>query len=190
MRSTRVKNALLVSIVALTGCGVSASPSDGGAAAGTQTRSTAPPANDSPASSGTLAEARIPEGTWAKVSTLKDATRMGLPDQVAQRLVGADGVLHVELRIDGQDFAQFGDDQKDDELVLGDRGTATYDPEGHWVLTSQSEGCRDCVSSFTWSVHDDRLTLALRDVAQAGDPVDQLVGRFVMEGTYTRTVAR
>jgi hypothetical protein len=190
MRSIRRHSAILVSVVALSGCGGAAGTSDGGTTVVRSTSSAAAAADGGAAPSGALDGSRIPEGTWAKVSTLADATTMGLPESVAHRLVGADGVLHVELRIEEQDFAQFGDDQTDNELVLGDRGTATYDHEGHWVLTSQSEGCRDCVSSFTWSVHDDRLTLALHDVAQAGDPVEQLVGRFVMEGTYTRTVAR
>jgi hypothetical protein len=103
----------------------------------------------------------------------------------ATRFFGDDGEFHVELRIAGDAYAQFGDDE-DETMSVGDAGTATYDAGGNWVITSDSTGCPGCVSTFEWSLKGDRLRLKMLDTTEAGDPVNVLLSRLVTEGTWTR----
>ena len=126
----------------------------------------------------------IPDGTWAKTSTVADAQKLGLPKQAYRRILRADGVAHIELRIDGREFAQLGDD--DGAMAVGDQGSAGYDADGNWVITSRSEGCFECVATFEWTLDGEELTLTLADAVTSEDPVEVLVSRLVMEGTYTR----
>lgn len=176
MRTTRLPiTVVLVALVAVAGCG---SGSATEAESSTGTTSTAP----APSPEGSA----IPDGTWARTATMADATRLGLPPDVAQEHLGVDGETPIEVRIAGADWAQFMGVEGSEELVLGDRGTSDYDADGRWVATGQSEGCSGCTATFTWSVDGDRLTLEMYDVASSEDPVDVLVTRLVMEGTYTR----
>lgn len=126
---------------------------------------------------------RIPDGTWTRTATTADARRLGLPRHEMRRLTRSDGETRIELRIDGSDWAQFTDD--DGELALGDSGTAGYDADGNWVSTSNSAGCSGCTGIWAWSTDGGRLSLTLVDSLNNPDPVDILVTRFVVEGTYT-----
>ena len=166
--------------VALTGCGEQAADQEAGSA---------PASASSPASSEATSAAWtgdvIPDGTYTKTATMADAKALGLPKKVATEFLGKDGEFHVQLKISGADWAQFGDDG-DAPMTQGDGGTATYDADGNWVTTSTSTGCPGCRATSDWSLEGDRLTLTLLETTEAGDPVDLLVGRLVMEGEYTR----
>jgi hypothetical protein len=188
MRTTRLPIALvLAALVAVAGCG-SGSASDAESSTGAATTAPAPSAGGgSPGVEDSAPEgSAIPDGTWARTATMAEATRLGLPPEVAQEHVGVDGETPIELRIAGADWALFMGAEGSEELVLGDRGTSDYDADGRWVATGQSEGCSGCTATFTWSVDGDRLTLEMYDVESSEDPVDVLVTRLVMEGTYTR----
>lgn len=126
----------------------------------------------------------IPDGTWVKTSTVADAQVLGIPKHVYREFLGADGEERIVLRIDGADYAELQDEGG--ALTVGDQGTAGYDADGNWVTTSRSEGCPDCRAVFEWTLDGDDLTLTMVDIVTSEDPVDVLVSRLVMEGTYTR----
>lgn len=99
----------------------------------------------------------------------------------ADELLGKDGVGRVRLVVKGDVYAQFGDDG-----TQGDGGSATYDSDGNWVTTSASTGCPGCTGTWKWSYDDGRLRLKLLEGTEVGDPVELLVTRLVVEGTYAR----
>lgn len=130
--------------------------------------------------------ATIPDGTWVKSFNLKDARRLGIPAPLARRGMPSDGENYSELRFDGASFAQFSEDG-DAGRGLGDGGTVDYDDEGNVVLTSASEGCRGCWVKSRWTVDGDELTLEVVDFGNTDEsPVELLVGRLMMEGTFVR----
>lgn len=180
MRIVHPATALAVAAVVLVGCGGQEPSSSAGSDATSSTAGRSPTDRTSPEWSGEV----IPDGTYTKTRTLADARRLGIPKKRGVEFVGEDGELHVEMRIAGDSWAQFADD--DGPMSLGDEGTATYDAEGSWVTTSNSSGCPGCVATFEWSMKGDRLTLRLLDTTEAGDPVELLLGRLVTEGTWTR----
>ena len=100
-------------------------------------------------------------------------------------MMGQDGELHVELRIEGDNYAVFTDDF-DADMTLGDPGTAGFDASGNWVTTSNSQGCPGCSATYQWSVEGSQLVLTLLDARNFIGPMDVLIGRLVTEGTYTR----
>ncbi|MFQ6173292.1 hypothetical protein ACK8HX_16950 [Oryzobacter sp. R7] len=190
MTAIHATAATLLVALALGGCG-GAATGDAAGPAGTSATTTAAPAPASTAGEGGVRAtapggSAIPDGTWTRTATMADATMLGVPPEVARQHLGADGENDIELRVAGRDWAQFMEEDGTAGLVLGDRGTAGYDAEGRWVATSHSEGCPDCAAAFTWSVEGDRLTLTVDDLTSDGDPVDALVTRLVMEGTFTR----
>jgi hypothetical protein len=169
--------------VLLAGCGEQTSSSGAGSdATSSTTTSSGASATDTPSPAWTGAV--IPDGTYTKTRTTADAKRLGIPMDRATKILGDDGEFHTELKIAGDAWAEFGDD--DGPMTLGDEGTATYDAQGHWVNTSNSIGCPGCVQTFKWSLNGERLTLTMIDTTEAGDPVGVLVSRLVMEGTWTR----
>jgi hypothetical protein len=139
----------------------------------------------------------IPDGTWTRTATTADATRLGIPKQEHERIMGEDGELHVELRIAGEDYAVSMDDG-DADLTLGDpgrclpwvcappHGTAAYDAEGNWVTTSASQGCPACRTTYQWSMNGPLLVLTVLDTRTHAGRLDVPNLRLVMEGTYMR----
>ena len=127
----------------------------------------------------------IPDGTYAKTATMADARKLGLPKDVAADFLGPDGELHVDLKIAGDTFAQFADDEGE-VMLQGDGGSATYDAEGNWMTTSNSSGCPGCTATLDWTMQGNQLSLELIETTEAGDPVDLLVGRLIFEGEFTR----
>lgn len=128
----------------------------------------------------------IPDGVWSKRTTEADAIALGIPRERLIELFGADGWSRIELRVKGQDVAQYGE-EPDGTLVLGDSMTSAYDRDGNLVLTSRSEGCPGCVATFGWTVKDDVLTLRLLDAGAVDvDPSEIQASRLVMEGTFRR----
>jgi hypothetical protein len=180
MRIVHPATALAVAAALLVGCGGQETSSSADSAATSSTAGSSPTDRTSPEWSGEV----IPDGTYTKTRTAADAKRLGIPKERAVEFIGDDGELHVELRIAGDSWAQFADD--DGPMSLGDEGTATYDAKGNWVATSNSSGCPGCVATFEWSLKGDRLMLTLLDTTEAGDPVELLVGRLVTEGIWTR----
>lgn len=174
MRIARTATAMAATVVLLAAC-AEESTSTGVADAPTTTTSTAD------ASAQEWAGDTIPEGTYTKTATMVDVERLGLPKDRARAFLGKDGESHYELRIEGDDWAQFGDFE-DSTMTQGDGGTATYDAEGNWVVTSP--GC-GCVSTMGWTFDEDRLTLKMLDTTESGDPVELLIARLVMEGRWT-----
>lgn len=189
MRTTRlpIALALAAAVVAVAACGSEPATEAESSTGATATATTPSTGNGSPGVEDSAPEgSAIPDGTWARTSTMADATNLGLPPDVAQEHLGVDGETPIELRVAGADWALFMGAEGSEELVLGDRGTSDYDAVGRWVATGQSEGCSGCTATFTWSLDGDRLTLVMYDVESSEDPVDVLVTRLVMEGTYTR----
>jgi hypothetical protein len=140
----------------------------------------------------------IPDGTWTKTTTTADATRLGIPKDEHERLLGQDGELHVELRIEGNNYELSMDDQGGADLTLGDpgrcapwdcappHGTAEYDAAGNWVTTSASQGCPACRTTYQWSMDGPLLVLTVLDARTHAGRLDVLHLRLVTEGTYTR----
>jgi hypothetical protein len=168
----------LAAAALLAGCGEAASE---GAGPHPTTSGASPIDTPSPEWTGEV----IPDGTYVKTRTTADAKRLDIPKDAAAVLLGQDGEFHVELRIAGDAFAMLSDDG-DEALSQGDGGTATYDADGNWVLTSDSTGCPGCVQTFAWSLKGDRLTLRMLDPTEAGDPLNVLLSRLVTDGAYTR----
>lgn len=188
MKIIRFASIVLVSSALLASCGEQASTD----ADATRDSNSSSQASAGAESTGrTLADAapdgsRIPDGTWVKTSTTADAKRLGIRGNAFRPILGQDGKFHVELRIKGDHWAQFGDDG-DAQMAQGEGGTGGYDVDGNWVTTSTGVGCYGCEATIGWSVAGDRLTLTLLDHVTTDDPEDVLVGRLVREGTYTRT---
>lgn len=182
MRIVHSATALAAVAVLLAGCAEQTSSSGAGSETTPTATSSGASAADTPSPEWTGDV--IPDGTYTQTRTTADAERLGIPTSRATEILGDDGEFHVELRIAGDVWAEFGDD--DGSMALGDEGSATYDAEGNWVNTSNSIGCPGCVSTFEWSLTGERLTLEMLDTSEAGDPVGVLVSRLVMEGTWTR----
>lgn len=144
------------------------------------------PEVDGTAGAGGSDSSSIPDGTWVKSMTTEDARELGIPAALTRQLMGSDGQNFSELRIDGGDFAQFTEDG-DAGRALGDTGSLEYGDDGTVVITSTSEGCSGCWHASRWTVDGDALTLEVLDFGDnAEDPVELLVGRLMMEGTFIR----
>lgn len=176
MRTLQMSGLVLAAVL-LVACGAEAGEPAGQGAAGEAEGEGTSTAADGPT---------IPDGTWVKPFTLKDARQLGIPAPLARRGMPSDGENYSELRFDGASFAQFTDDG-DAGRALGDGGTVDYDDEGNVVLTSTSEGCSGCWVKSRWTVDGDALTLEVVDFGNTDEsPVDLLVGRLMMEGTFVR----
>lgn len=126
------------------------------------------------------------DGTWVKTMTTKDAREMGIPARLARQIMGSDGASFSELRIDGASYAQYVDDG-DAGRALGDGGSLSYGDEGTVKITSSSEGCPGCWATSRWTVDDAALTLEVLEFGNTDEsPVELLVSRLMMEGTFVR----
>ncbi len=173
--------ALAAIVALLSGCGESTGSSAAGSdASSTPETSSGATAADAPSSEWTGEV--IPDGTYTKTNTKADARRLGLPKDMISEM--PDGGSRVELKIAGDVWVVLV--EEDGAMLVGDEGTATYDADGNWVTTSNSYGCPGCVATVGWTFKDQRLTLKLLDTTEAGDPVDLLIGRLVMEGEWAR----
>lgn len=74
--------------------------------------------------------ARIPDGTWSRVATPKEAQERKLDMKTGAPMFGADGKLPIDLKIVGDRWTSF---VTDDSGVTepGDLGSSTCDGEGH-----------------------------------------------------------
>lgn len=179
MRIVRTATVLAAIVSLLAACGEETGSSEAGGDPTTTSSAATAVATPTPEWTGKT----IPDGTYTKTATMTDAKRLGLPKDVAAEILGQDGEFHVELRIAGDDYSQFG--EYDGAMTQGDGGTATYDANGNWVATSNSAGCSGCVATVDWSLKGDRLTLKFLETTESGDPVELLIGRLVMEGEWT-----
>ena len=126
----------------------------------------------------------IPDGTYSKTATIADAKALGVPKGAATETFGRNGKLPLEFKIADDRYVHLV--EADGAMVVGDEGTATYDPDGNWVTTSESTGCPGCVTTYGWSLEGDRLRLRMLEGTGTGDPVDVLIGRLVTEGEWTQ----
>lgn len=172
----RLAASTALGLVMLAACGETAGPSTTGAGPAPSS-----PATDSVTTSQWSGET-IPDGTYVKTATMADAKRLGLPKDVAIEVLGEDGKGHLELRLDGEHWAQFGEEPETRTTFQGDGGTLTYDADGNVVVTST--GC-GCTATVPWAYEDQVLTLGSPDTTGSGDPVDLLIARLTMEGEWT-----
>lgn len=157
----------VVAAVALAGCG----GGDGGDTAA-RGDATAP---------ATSSAGGVPEGTWSRVVTMRDAQERQVDSALATKVLGPDGEMPVELEVLGDAWKLYVTSDEG-ERELGDLGTFRTDSSGLWVTTSESPGCRGCVVSYSATVDGDRLTTEIDDSgAPAGDDT-----RLIAEGAWTR----
>lgn len=105
----------------------------------------------------------IAAGTYSRVATQADAERAGLPEDLSEALLGADGELPMSIEIaDGSWTIHVTNDASISEV--GDLGTYSYDVDGHWITVSEA----DRVLGYEWTLVGDVLTLTLVDVE--GEP--------------------
>lgn len=153
---------------------------------------TVPPTSSGPAptsltpvstgTSGTTAAApvdRIPDGRYERVITPADAERLGVDAALAAEAFGDE--FHVALEIEGDRWRQLVG-ANPDRLEVGDDGTSSYDDEGRWIATSESEGCPGCTAVVSWTLDGDTLVLSVPDLQ---DPIARIIndGTFVRAGT-------
>jgi TRAP-type C4-dicarboxylate transport system substrate-binding protein len=117
-------------------------------------------------------EGSIPDGNYAKVSTVEDGITLGLDPEQAEAQTGPDGEMPIRIVIDGDRWFQYGTNDLGIE-ELGDQGSSEYDGDGNWIA------CPGC-TAIEWSLSGGELTLRFADSGEAV-PDD---ARFVMEGTY------
>jgi hypothetical protein len=184
MRRVHTATVLAAIVALLAACGQDTSSSEAGADATPPTTTTSSGGSrvdtPGPAWTGEV----IPDGTYGKSATIAEAKRLGLEKDVAAEILGEDGSQRLEIKIAGDRYVHFV--EEDAAMVVGDEGTATYDADGNWVATSESTGCPGCVLTFGWSLNGGRLTLTMLDTTEAGDPVDVLVSRLVTEGEWAQ----
>ncbi|PKH44207.1 hypothetical protein SAMN05192575_102237 [Nocardioides alpinus] len=136
-----------------------------------------PPAETSPVPP--EAAGLIPDSTWRRVVTTKQAEAAGVPRSRIREDIGDDGRLPLELRLTTDTFTQSGD-YGGSVWEIGDSGSVAYDERGRLVVTSAR--CVPCSAlAVTWRIDDDRLVFTR--LGPSNGPMD----RVVWTGTWRRT---
>lgn len=143
----------------------------------------APPEPAQPVGTDTDAPApaagQLPDSTWRKVVTTRDALAAGVSRARVRDDIGPDGRLPLELRLAGDTFTQTGL-YSGPAWEVGDSGTIAYDGRGRLVVTS--EQCAECPAlTLSWRVVRGRLEVTR--VAPSTGPMAAVVWR----GTWRRT---
>ena len=125
---------------------------------------------------------RVPDGSYGKVATLREARERALDLDVVGPHLGEDGRLPIVIRFVGDRFTVYVTED-DGVRVVGDFGTLSYDAAGRLVMVSESPGCPACRSVHEWSVGGGRLRLSFAP-GQVGVADD---ARLVVEGTFGRS---
>ena len=143
------------------------------------------PAPTTPAVSSERADAAavIPDGSYAKTVTVDQAKAMGITDKSFLRQLGEDETTSFVYKFQGDRWTQF---VVEGAPEPGDLGPLEYDAKDDVVMTSESDGCPDCVYTYDWSLDGDKLTLTLVGHDSTDSPEDVVIVRFITEGTFTR----
>ena len=177
MRTT-IRLLTVLSLLIVMGC----SAQRGSATEKNEPVTTVPTTSGSPLASEQSA-ARIPDGTWSRVATRQEAQERKLDMKIVGPMLGGDGKLPIDLKIEGDRWTVFVTDDSGITEV-GDVGSATYDEEGHWVTTSESVGCPQCTARVQWQLAGDKLVLAFAPADRGATHDDE---RLVVEGEYRRS---
>jgi hypothetical protein len=138
-----------------------------------------PPVATSPPPVDVDAAGLIPDSTWRRVVTTRQAEAAGVPRVRIREDIGTDGRLPIELRLTGDAFTQTGD-YGGSVWEVGDSGTVAYDERGRLVVTSLQ--CASCAAlSITWRIDAGRLVLTR--LGTSNGPMD----RVIWTGTWRRT---
>lgn len=119
----------------------------------------------------------LPDSSWTKVVTRREAVRAGAGRSWLVDNFGDGERLPLVLSFVGGVYSQSG--RYPGGWAVGEAGMLSYDGD-RVVLTSTSPGCRGCRTTLVWRISGDVLSL----VDQGGglDPVD----RLMLAGTWTR----
>lgn len=124
---------------------------------------------------------RVPDGSYRKVATLREARARALDLDVVRPHLGEDGRLPVVLRFTGDRFTVFVTED-DGVRATGDFGSVSYDDAGRLVMGSESPGCPACLTVHEWSLDGGRLRLSfVPGQVEVGDDA-----RLVVEGSFRR----
>ena len=164
---------IAITLLALAGCASGeAAESAKGESPASESTSPSPSSASADAPSDAWTGEVLPDSTWTKTVTLKQAKKVEVPQAEVPSNFGEDGLMPLTLVFESDSWAiMVADDQGVDEP--GDVGTLTYDDRGRLVTTSNSEGCPGCVVTLRWKVVGDTLTIAM--VEKSGDPLEELV---------------
>ena len=127
----------------------------------------------------------IPDGTYAKTVTKAQARAAGITDKGLLSELGKDGETTYAFKFAGDRWTVFIiEDGAAPEP--GDLGTLEYEGEGDVAMTSESDGCPQCVIRYGWQLTGDTLSLTIVGHESSGGPQELAVVRFVTEGDFTR----
>lgn len=127
----------------------------------------------------------IPDGTFSKTATREEASAAGVTDRGFLSELGRDGETTYAFKFAGDRWTLFIiEDGAAPEP--GDLGTLEYEVGGGVAMTSESDGCPQCVATYEWRLTGDRLSLTLVGHESNGVPDDVAVVRFVTEGDFAR----
>jgi len=135
----------------------------------------------------------IPTGTYVKVVARAEALAAGVPEEFLDEEFPGVDELRITYQIDDGGWMQLANYGGAGDRA-GDRGTYTYDEDGRWITTSESEGCQGCVGVIEWSLDADTLTLTRDwdDEVYADvdiDEIDKVIDTFMTAGTYEMVTA-
>ena len=119
----------------------------------------------------------LPDSSWTKVVTRREAVRAGASRSWLVDNFGDGERLPLVLSFVGGVYSQSG--RYPGGWAVGEAGMLSYDGD-RVVLTSTSPGCRGCRTVLVWRISGDQLSLA--DRGGGLDPVD----RLMLAGTWTR----
>ena len=162
-----------ITLFALAGCASGeAAESAKGDNSASESTSPSPSSESADAPSDAWAGEVLPDSTWTKTVTLKQAKKAGVPQAEVPPNFGEDGLMPLTFVFESDSWAIMVVND-DGAAEPGDLGTLTYDDQGRLVTTSNSEGCPGCVITLRWEVVRDTLTIAT--VEKSGDPLEKLI---------------
>lgn len=172
---------IAITLIALAGC-ASGEAAESAKADNSASESTSPsPSSESAdAPSDAWTGEVLPDSTWTKTVTLKQAKKVGVPQAEVPSNFGEDGLMPLTFVFESDSWAIMVV-HDDGAAEPGDLGTLTYDDQGRLVTTSNSEGCSGCVITLRWKVVRDTLTIAM--VEKSNEPMEKLI----LSGQWERT---
>lgn len=172
---------IAITVFALSGCasGQAAESAKGSGSASASTAPSPPSVTADPIAdewSGKI----LPNSTWTKTLTLKQAKKAGVPRTEIPSNFGEDGLMPMTFAFEDDAWAIIiTNDQGRPET--GDLGTLAYDDQGRLVTTSNSEGAAGVVIVLDWEVAGDTLTI------RATETTGDALGNLVLSGQWARS---